>query len=168
MPAETRVGIAELQVLALHQPDPHKLTAEAQGKYPVGLMGGKCMVGFLGKVNSAFNADAIDPAVLEQDDDALVSIALGELEELLELKADPVRHWVIRHPRAIAQYLPGHMARLRRMDARLAELPGLLLTGSSYKGISVNYCAKEAELAADAALAHLRGADRPRTLEAHR
>jgi subtilisin family serine protease len=64
MPAETRVGIAELQVLALHQPDPHKLTAEAQGKYPVGLMGGKCMVGFLGKVNSAFNADAIDPAVV--------------------------------------------------------------------------------------------------------
>jgi len=127
------------------------------GRAPAGHVLLRCMAGGPG-----------DPAVLEQDDDALVSIALGELEELLELKADPVRHWVIRHPRAIAQYLPGHMARLRRMDARLAELPGLLLTGSSYKGISVNYCAKEAELAADAALAHLRGADRPRTLEAHR
>jgi len=109
-----------------------------------------------------------DPAVLDQDDDDLVATALEDLGPLLDLRADPTHHWVLRHPKAIAQYLPGHLARLRRMDARLDRLPGLLLTGSSYKGISVNHCAKEAEATADAALAHLTGADRPRTLEARR
>lgn len=64
MPAETRVGIAELQALAQRQPDAHKLTTEAQGKYPVAMMGGRCMVGFLGKVNDAFNPNALDPAIV--------------------------------------------------------------------------------------------------------
>ncbi|MBK7287888.1 MAG: S8 family peptidase [Flavobacteriales bacterium] len=64
MPAETRVGIAELQAVALRQPDAHKLTAEAQGKYPVAMMGGRCMVGFLGKVNDTFDPDELDPSIV--------------------------------------------------------------------------------------------------------
>ena len=44
---------------------------------------------------------------------------------------------------------------LRRIEARLATRPGLLLTGSSYRGISVNHCVKDAERVADEALAHL-------------
>ncbi len=64
MPAETRVSITELQTLAQRQPDAYKLTAEAQGKYPVAMMGGRCMVGFLGKVNDAFNPDELDPAIV--------------------------------------------------------------------------------------------------------
>ncbi|MEO5584179.1 MAG: hypothetical protein ABIQ75_01880, partial [Flavobacteriales bacterium] len=64
MPAETRVAIAELKALALHQPDANKLTAATQGKYPVAMMGGRCMVGFLGKVSEAFSGDALDPAIV--------------------------------------------------------------------------------------------------------
>ena len=64
MPAETHVAIAELQALALRQPDAQKLTAEAQGKYPVAMMGGRCMVGFLGKVKDAFNPDELDRAIV--------------------------------------------------------------------------------------------------------
>jgi len=107
-----------------------------------------------------------DPNVLDLDDDALTDLALDELRGLLDLRARPHRRWVIRHPRAIAQYQPGHLARLRRIENRLADLPGLLLTGSSYKGISVNHCAKEAEAVADTALAYLSGADLTRSLEA--
>jgi subtilisin family serine protease len=64
MPAETRVALAELKALAAHQPDARKLTAAAQGKYPVALMHGHCMVGFLGKVGAAFDAGSIDPHVV--------------------------------------------------------------------------------------------------------
>lgn len=60
MPAETRVAIGELQALAARQPDPHKLIAELQGRYPVAFMHGRCMVGFLGKVNEAFDPQAVD------------------------------------------------------------------------------------------------------------
>ena len=64
MPAETRVAIAELQAIALHDPEAHKLITETQGKFPVAMMGGRCMVGFLGKVNNAFSADELDPAIV--------------------------------------------------------------------------------------------------------
>lgn len=64
MPAETRVAISELQALAQQEPDARKLTAATQGKYPVAMMGGRCMVGFLGKVDEAFHADELDPSVV--------------------------------------------------------------------------------------------------------
>ena len=56
---------------------------------------------------------------------------------------------------AIAQYKPGHLRRMKDIDEALADWPGLVLTGSSYRGISVNYCAKEAEAAAAQILDHL-------------
>lgn len=64
LPATTLAAIGELKELALREPDPRKLTALAQGKYPVALQHGRCMVGFLGKVNDAFRADAVDPALV--------------------------------------------------------------------------------------------------------
>ena len=68
-----------------------------------------------------------------------------------------------RHRRAIAQYEPGHLALLARIDEDLDNHPGLFLTGSSYRGISVNACAKEAEEVADRVLAHLAGLEEPTT-----
>lgn len=62
MAVESRVAIGELQAMALRQPDAYKLTAEAQGKYPVAMMNGRCMVGFLGKVDASFDPQSIDPA----------------------------------------------------------------------------------------------------------
>lgn len=61
MPVETRVGIAQLEAMALHQKDARKLTDAARGNYPVAMMHGKCMVGFLGKVNGGFSPNNVDP-----------------------------------------------------------------------------------------------------------
>ena len=81
---------------------------------------------------------------------------------LLQLKGAPAMVKIIRHERAIAQYTRGHLARLAELDRLCAGNPGLYLTGSSYRGISVNYCLREAELAADKVLSPLKrpaGAD---------
>ncbi len=43
------------------------------------------------------------------------------------------------------------------VDELLATFDGLFLTGSSYRGISVNACLKEAETVASRVLAHLTG-----------
>ncbi len=99
-----------------------------------------------------------DPAVLDRDDGALVATALEELGPLLGIQGEPVLARVIRHPRAIAQYEPGHLARLARLDRGLRSLPGLVLAGSSYRGISVNACTKEAEGVAREVVAGLAGA----------
>ena len=60
------------------------------------------------------------PGILEGDDDALLDMTLGEIRPLFGIHGRPEHSWVIRHPRAIAQYVPGHPARLKRIDAALA------------------------------------------------
>lgn len=60
MPADTRTGLVELHQLAQRQPDPLKLTAQLQGRFPAALMRGRCMVGFLGKVDETFDLQAVD------------------------------------------------------------------------------------------------------------
>lgn len=65
MPATTEVGLMELEALAGRYTDASKLVAESQGKHPTAFIHGRCMVGFLGKVNGAFDASAItDPHVM--------------------------------------------------------------------------------------------------------
>lgn len=59
MPSTTQVGMSELKALAARYPDAAKLVAETQGSHPTALIHGRCMVGFLAQVNSAFDADAI-------------------------------------------------------------------------------------------------------------
>ncbi len=98
---------------------------------------------------------AANPGVMELDDEAMTNLILGELRSLLQIKGAPEMVKIIRHERAIAQYVPGHLARLAEMDTLCAAHPGLYLTGSSYHGISVNYCLKEAELTADKVLSTL-------------
>jgi protoporphyrinogen/coproporphyrinogen III oxidase len=96
-----------------------------------------------------------NPAVMDLDDEGLVTLVMAELRSLLGLKGSPEMARIIRHKQAIAQYLPGHLARLAAAEETAAEFPGLFLTGSSYRGISVNSCVKEAEAVAVNVLDHL-------------
>jgi len=111
------------------------------GRAPAGHVLLRCMAGGPGRGD-----------LLEMDDAALTDLALSELRPLLGLRGGPVRAWVFRHRRAIAQYRPGHPARLRRLDALLSRRPGLLLAGSAYRGISVNHCVAESGRTAAAVL----------------
>jgi oxygen-dependent protoporphyrinogen oxidase len=101
------------------------------------------------------------PGPLERGDDDLVTMAVDELRTLYGLRGGPVRSWVIRHERAIAQYEVGHLARLRAIAEILGRWPGLFLCGSSYRGIAVNACVKEAPATAAAVLDHLAPGPRP-------
>jgi oxygen-dependent protoporphyrinogen oxidase len=96
-----------------------------------------------------------DREVLRSSDDELRDTALAELRGLFGLHGAPQMCRVFRHERAIAQYVPGHLARMKTIEDRLANLPGLLFTGSSYRGISVNYCVKDAETTAARTLARI-------------
>ncbi len=104
------------------------------GRAPEGRILLRCMAG--GSAN---------PGFMEQTDDEMAAVLLSELRPLFGLKGAPDMVKVIRHDRAIAQYVPGHLARLKELDRTTASYPGLFLTGSSYRGISVNACVKEAE-----------------------
>lgn len=96
-----------------------------------------------------------DPAWLDRDDADIVNQVAGEFEKIFGIVRRPLQYWIFRHEMAIAEYEVGHLARLARLDRILAETPGLFLTGSSYRGIAVNHCLKDAVRVADAVRAYL-------------
>jgi oxygen-dependent protoporphyrinogen oxidase len=111
------------------------------GRAPAGRVLLRCMAGGSG-----------NPGFLDQDDAGMVDVVMSELRPLMGFKGAPEMIKVIRHDKAIAQYVPGHLARLKEIDAAARKYPGLYFTGSSYRGISINACVKEAETVAEAVL----------------
>jgi oxygen-dependent protoporphyrinogen oxidase len=98
---------------------------------------------------------AQDPNAMRLTDEELAGLCRVELGPLYQLKGQPERVWIFRHERAIAQYVPGHLARLAALAEARRRLPGLHLTGSSYRGISVNHCLAAAEVTAATVLNEL-------------
>ena len=92
---------------------------------------------------------ARDPGAVDAGDDELTERALVALRQLLGVRAQPEMLYVVRHRRGIPQYPVGHPTTLAHIETALGRHPGLLLTGNSYRGISMNSCIKEAEIVAE-------------------
>ncbi|MHC4548446.1 MAG: protoporphyrinogen oxidase [Planctomycetota bacterium] len=83
-----------------------------------------------------------DAAALDLDDGALLEIVARDLRRVWGFTPEPCAVAVIRHPLGIAQYERGHADLLRQIAE--ACPPWLRLAGSSYRGVSLNLCIKEA------------------------
>jgi oxygen-dependent protoporphyrinogen oxidase len=84
-------------------------------------------------------------AMLARSDEALIATVRREMSEILgtqtfSTNVQPEHAQVSRWRRAMAQYAVGHRERMRRIGARVAELPGLRLVGNAYDGIGVPDC----------------------------
>ena len=99
----------------------------------------------------AFLGGATNPDVLDRSDDVLAATALGELRGLLGIKGEPSLVRVFRWSRATPQYTVGHSQRVRDIEARLARLPGLLVSGSGYRGTGLPDCIADARAVAASA-----------------
>lgn len=100
----------------------------------------------------AFVGGALQPDILEGDDNALVTLVRRELRELLGIEAEPRLTRVVRWMRSMPQYHVGHQARLARIDERLAAHGGLSLAGNAYRGVGIPHCIHSGETAAERAL----------------
>jgi oxygen-dependent protoporphyrinogen oxidase len=87
-----------------------------------------------------FLGGARDEAVLALTDDQILDTVHRELKDILKLDARPIFARVYRWRGAMAQYEPGHIARVERIEKRVAEIPGLALAGNAYHGIGVPDC----------------------------
>ena len=67
------------------------------------------------------------PELVARNDGELAELALGVLRPLLGVTGSPELVHVIRHERAVAQYVPGHLARLRQIERKIAQQPGYLV-----------------------------------------
>jgi protoporphyrinogen/coproporphyrinogen III oxidase len=101
----------------------------------------------------AFLGGAKNEALLNESDEVLVATVRRELSEILGARAagiqiDPEATQVSRWRRAMAQYAVGHQERMKRISARVAELPGLRLAGNAYDGIGIPDCIRTGRKAA--------------------
>lgn len=104
----------------------------------------------------AFLGGARDPHRVVQSTDAeLVALARAELERLMGSFGSPLFTRVYRYTEAGPQPNVGHGARLARIRARLATVPGLHLAGAAYEGVGIPDCIRQASAAAQAALISL-------------
>jgi oxygen-dependent protoporphyrinogen oxidase len=93
----------------------------------------------------AFLGGARNDGLLDESDATLIQTVRRELSEILganilDAGVEPERTQVTRWRRAMALYAVGHKARVERIRARAAALPGLRLTGNAYDGIGVPDC----------------------------
>ncbi len=87
---------------------------------------------------------AHDPQIVDLRDVEVEQLAQSEHQRLFDIKSEPVFRKLIRHPKGIAQYTRGHLNRVAELDLFERQLPGLVFTGASYRGVSVNGCVKDA------------------------
>jgi oxygen-dependent protoporphyrinogen oxidase len=80
-------------------------------------------------------------------EERLADIAMRELRPILRIRANASLRLfhVARHWPGLPQYEVGHVERVRAIDERIGRLPGLYLTGNSYRGLSVSKVVEDAE-----------------------
>ncbi len=60
------------------------------------------------------------------------------------IMSEPYLTKIYKWPRAMPQYVIGHEENLRRIEEKLKRIPGLFIAGSSYRGIGISDCIKNA------------------------
>ncbi|MFF3981323.1 protoporphyrinogen oxidase [Streptomyces sp. NPDC001828] len=90
---------------------------------------------------------------LDWDDTDLVDVSLGDLGDAVGLSARPVATRVNRWIGGLPQYPVGHLAKVARIRAEVAKLPGLRVCGAVYDGVGIPACIASARRAADEIIA---------------
>jgi oxygen-dependent protoporphyrinogen oxidase len=103
----------------------------------------------------AFLGGTRDPHALGRTDEVLVRQSLEALTPLLGIHGPPLFTRVYRWERANAQHEVGHLARVAAIDLALARHPGLLLTGSGFRGVGIPDCIADARATARQAVRNL-------------
>lgn len=99
---------------------------------------------------------ARDRGALNLSDAEVLNVVRTDLQQTMGLARPPDFVKIIRHRVGIPQYTVGHLDRLARIEDRLSRIPGLYLTGNSYRGPAINSCIAEAGPLADRVLERLR------------
>ena len=97
----------------------------------------------------AFIGGALQPEMLDLDSAALTSRVCKDLRELMGIEAAPLFTVLSRWENSMPQYDVGHLGRIRRINERVALLPGLTLAGNAYGGPGLPDCIRSGEDAAD-------------------
>jgi oxygen-dependent protoporphyrinogen oxidase len=96
-----------------------------------------------------FVGGALQPHLIELPDDEIQRLVRKDLEELLGARGEPEFFEIVRWRRAMPQYHVGHLDRVKAIEERAAQLPGLALAGNAYRGVGIPFCIRSGEAAAE-------------------
>ncbi len=99
----------------------------------------------------AFIGGARDPEAIHLSDEDLRDAAEGELRRILGITGAPLLSRLYRWERANAQHEVGHLDRMAAIERRLADWPGLFVTGSGFRGVGIPDCIADARVTAASA-----------------
>jgi protoporphyrinogen/coproporphyrinogen III oxidase len=87
--------------------------------------------------------------MVNRPDVELVGTVLAEFHSILGLNpfAKPLFSRIYRWHRGMPQYTLGHLDRIKLIENRSAEIPGLALAGGSYRGVGIPNCIESGERA---------------------
>jgi oxygen-dependent protoporphyrinogen oxidase len=102
----------------------------------------------------AFVGGSRTPEAVELDDTALLALVRAELSDILGVDTAPQWSRIYRWPLANPQYDVGHLERVNALEKLVP--PGLHLAGCAYRGVGIPDCVYSGQMAAEAALAHIR------------
>lgn len=94
---------------------------------------------------------------LDWDDARLAKAVHEEIKLAMGVTGEPVFRRIIRWPKAIPQYVVGHLDRISRIDTLVRSHPGLFLTGNAYRGVAMGDCAEQGEVMARKVVQYLTG-----------
>jgi oxygen-dependent protoporphyrinogen oxidase len=89
-------------------------------------------------------------ALEARSDEVIAVCALEQLREILGPIPEPSFYTVRRWSRSLPQYEVGHLERIERLEAMVAQLPGLHLLGNSYRGVGIPDLIRDARATARA------------------
>jgi oxygen-dependent protoporphyrinogen oxidase len=98
---------------------------------------------------------ARQPELAKLPENELLALAREELGSIMGAPLRPILERAFFFERGIPQYLLGHGRILGRVEACLADLPGLALNSNAYRGVSLNDCVLQSRLTAERVLRRL-------------
>lgn len=103
----------------------------------------------------AFVGGALQPDLMNLSEDELLVRVLSDLRDLLGIEQAPLFAEITKWERSMPQYHVGHLERVKRIEQRVAALPGLVLAGNAYSGLGIPDCIRSGEAAAEVITASL-------------
>jgi oxygen-dependent protoporphyrinogen oxidase len=104
----------------------------------------------------AFLGGSRDPDVLAKTDRELGEIALREMAGILEIRGTPELTRVYRWNKSSPQLEVGHLDLMSRIEARLADHPGVFVSAAGFRGVGIPDCVADARAEAAKAAEYCR------------
>jgi oxygen-dependent protoporphyrinogen oxidase len=90
-----------------------------------------------------------NPGAIDFSEDEVKASTMADLKQIMGIEAEPDFVRIFRHRKAIPQYVVGHGQRLQELDGKMAQHPGLFLTGNAFGGVGLNDCVNSSNLVAE-------------------